>query len=144
VTSAADRVTNFLTVDVEDYYQVSAFDRIVSRREWGHRESRVCSNTQRLLDIFERCGVNATFFVLGWVAERHPDLVRRISAAGHEVASHGYGHRLVYEQSPEEFRDDVRRSRAVLESITGAPVFGYRAPSYSITGASLWALSDPA
>jgi polysaccharide deacetylase family protein (PEP-CTERM system associated) len=133
-------VTNFLTVDVEDYYQVSAFDRIVPRSEWGRREDRVCRNTDRILEMFDEAGVTGTFFVLGWVAERHPDLVRRISAAGHEIASHGYGHRLVYELRPREFREDIRRSRAVLESICSAPVQGYRAPSFSITERSLWAL----
>jgi len=134
------RVTNFLTVDVEDYYQVSAFDRVVSRDEWGQRESRVCRNTDRLLEMFGRSGVSATFFVLGWVAERHKDLVQRIAAGGHEIASHGYMHRLVYEQTPDEFRADIRRSKELLESIAGKPVLGYRAPSYSITNQSLWAL----
>jgi polysaccharide deacetylase family protein (PEP-CTERM system associated) len=100
----------------------------------------VCANTERLLELFDSYEVKGTFFVLGWVAERHPQLVQRIAAAGHEVASHGYNHRLVYDQTPKAFRDDVRRAKALLESAGGRPVLGYRAPSYSITPRSLWAL----
>ena len=136
----AVRVVNVMSVDVEDYFQVSAFDGHVSREVWDGLESRVCRNTERLLDIFDRASVTATFFVLGWVAERHPSLVRTIAQAGHEIASHGYGHGLVYEMTPEQFREDVRRAKAVLESVSGTPVLGYRAPSYSITRDSLWAL----
>jgi polysaccharide deacetylase family protein (PEP-CTERM system associated) len=132
-------VLNAMTVDVEDYFQVSAFEAVVPRGSWERFERRVAANTDRLLEIFAEVGVRATFFVLGWVAEREPDLVRRIAAAGHEVASHGYGHRLVYDLTPDQFRDDVRRSRAVLEPLTGQPVLGYRAPSFSITERSLWA-----
>ena len=133
-------VVNAMTVDVEDYYQVSAFERVVARERWPEYESRVAANTDRLLGIFAESGVRATFFVLGWVAERDASIVRRIAAAGHEIASHGYGHRLVYDQKPEEFRDDVRRGRALLQAASGQPVMGYRAPSFSITGRSLWAL----
>jgi len=133
-------VVNAMTVDVEDYYHVSAFDRTVFRSDWEAMEARVERNTRRLLDLLERFDVRGTFFVLGCVAERHPDLVRAIASHGHEVASHGYGHRLVYEQLPAEFRDDVRRAKRMLEDIVGVPVVGYRAPSYSITGRSLWAL----
>lgn len=129
-----------MTVDVEDYFQVSAFDQVMPRERWESMESRVVRNTERLLELFQGAGVTATFFVLGWVAERHPALVRRIAAAGHEVASHGYGHRLVYDLTPEAFREDVRRSKSLLESICGEPVIGYRAPSFSITRQSLWAL----
>ncbi len=129
-----------MTVDVEDYYQVSAFERVVARERWPEYESRVAANTDRLLGIFAESGVRATFFVLGWVAERDASIVRRIAAAGHEIASHGYGHRLVYDQKPEEFRDDVRRGRALLQEASGQPVMGYRAPSFSITERSLWAL----
>lgn len=133
-------VVNAMTVDVEDYFHVSVFDGIVPRHQWDGLDSRVCRNTQRLLTIFEHAGVHATFFVLGWVAERFPALVRDIAAAGHEIASHGHGHRLVYDLTRTAFRDDVRRSKDLLEAASGAPVYGYRAPSYSVTDRSLWAL----
>jgi polysaccharide deacetylase family protein (PEP-CTERM system associated) len=133
-------IVNAMTIDVEDYFQVSAFEGIAPRHRWDTFESRVCANTDRLLSIFDEAGVKATFFVLGWVAERHPELVRRIAAQGHEIASHGYAHRLVYDLTRDAFRDDIRRSKAVIESAAGAGVFGYRAPSYSITPRSLWAL----
>src|SRR5215204_4155700 len=131
---------NAMTIDVEEAYQVSAFERSVDRASWNSRESRVEANTDRLLALFADAGVRATFFVLGCVAERTPSLVRRISAAGHEIASHGQEHRLVYSQTAQEFREDLRRSRAVLEAAAGVPVVGYRAPSYSIVERSLWAL----
>jgi polysaccharide deacetylase family protein (PEP-CTERM system associated) len=131
---------NALTVDVEDYYHVSTFDRCVDRARWPGLESRVGASTRRLLDRLGDAGVRATFFVLGWVARRQPGLVRGIQAAGHEIGCHGYGHRLIYEQTPDEFRADLRRARDVLQDITGAPVRAYRAPSFSITGRSLWAL----
>lgn len=131
---------NAMTVDVEDYFQVSAFDRVVPRSSWDGMESRVVRNTHRLLEIFSEHGVVATFFILGWVADRHPALVREIASRGHEIASHGYGHRLVYELTPTEFRADIRQARRLLEGIVGQPVTGYRAPSYSITRRSLWAL----
>ncbi len=133
-------IVNAMTVDVEDYFQVSAFASVVSRDRWTEYESRVAANTDRLLGIFTEFGVHATFFVLGWVAERDPGLVRRIAAAGHEIASHGYGHHLVYDQRPEEFREDVRRAKSLLEAASGQTVCGYRAPSFSITERSLWAL----
>jgi polysaccharide deacetylase family protein (PEP-CTERM system associated) len=132
-------IVNIMTVDVEDYFQVSAFEEHVSRDQWDGFESRVCANTDRLLEIFEGVDTKATFFVLGWVAERFPALVQRISAAGHEIASHGYAHRLVYEQTPAEFRADLRSARDVIENASGKKVLGYRAPSYSITARSLWA-----
>jgi polysaccharide deacetylase family protein (PEP-CTERM system associated) len=134
------RVVNAMTVDVEDYFHVSAFDGVVPRSAWDRLESRVCANTERLLAIFDERQVHATFFILGWVAERFPLLVRRIAAMGHEIASHGYAHRLVYDQTPAAFRDDVRRAKSLLESTAGVPVHGFRAPSYSITPRSLWAL----
>ncbi len=134
------QIINAMTVDVEDYFHVSVFDGIVPRSQWDQLESRVCRNTERLLDLLAEHGVRATFFVLGWVAERHPALVARIAAAGHEVASHGYGHRLVYDQTPSAFREDVRRAKALLEEASGMAVNGYRAPSYSIVPRSLWAL----
>jgi polysaccharide deacetylase family protein (PEP-CTERM system associated) len=133
-------VVNGLSVDVEDYFQVSAFERVVDRSAWDGFDRRVVTNTERLLSIFSSAGVQATFFVLGWIAEREPGLMRRIAAQGHEIACHGYWHRLVYDQTPKEFREDVRRAKAILEGIVGRPVLGYRAPSFSITGASLWAL----
>ena len=133
-------VLNAMTVDVEDYFHVSVFDGIVPRTEWDAMESRVCANTERLLDIFDEYSVRSTFFVLGWVGEKYPALVTKIAARGHEVASHGYAHRLVYDQTPAAFRDDVRRAKALLEEASGRPVVGYRAPSYSITPRSLWAL----
>jgi polysaccharide deacetylase family protein (PEP-CTERM system associated) len=129
-----------MTIDVEDYFQVSAFDGVVSRDAWDTMPSRVVANTRRLLELFDAAGVKSTFFVLGWVADRHPSLVTEIAKAGHELASHGYGHRLVYDQSPEVFREDVRRAKAVIEEKGGQRVSGYRAPSYSITKRSLWAL----
>jgi polysaccharide deacetylase family protein (PEP-CTERM system associated) len=133
-------IVNALTIDVEDYFQVSAFERVVARSRWHEYESRVASNTDRLLGTLAETGVTATFFVLGWVAERDPSIVRRIASAGHEIASHGFGHRLVYDLSPDEFRDDVRRGKAVVEAAAGRSVRGYRAPSFSITERSLWAL----
>jgi polysaccharide deacetylase family protein (PEP-CTERM system associated) len=133
-------VLNAMTIDVEDYFHVSVFDGVVPRVRWTTLESRVTANTDRLLQIFADHEVSATFFVLGWVAERHPELVKRISASGHEVASHGHAHRLIYDQTPRAFREDVRRAKALLEAATGKAVGGYRAPSYSVTPRSLWAL----
>ncbi len=137
---AGPPIVNAMTVDVEDYFQVSAFEGFAPRHRWDEFESRVSANTDRLLAIFDEASVKATFFILGWVAERHPELVRRIAAAGHEIASHGYAHRLVYDLTRSAFRDDVRRSKGLLESASGQPVLGYRAPSYSVTPRSLWAL----
>ena len=137
---AKSEIVNAMSVDVEDYFQVSAFDTVVSRASWDTRESRVVQNTDRLLDLFARQGVRATFFVLGWVAERFPALVRDIAARGHEIASHGYHHQLLYTLTPEQFRDDVRSAKAALESASGGSVVGYRAPSFSIITSSLWAL----
>lgn len=131
---------NAFTVDVEDYYQVSAFEKDVPRDHWGRFESRVVDNTHRVLALLDRFGVKATFFVLGWVAREHPQLVRGIHDRGHEVASHGYWHRLIYRQSPEEFRDDLRRSRDAIEGAIDHRVVAYRAPSFSITRQSRWAL----
>lgn len=133
-------ILNAMTVDVEDYFQVSAFADRVPASQWESMESRVCRNTERLLDIFERAGTLATFFVLGWVAERFPALVKRIHSAGHELASHSYAHGLVYEATPESFAEDLRRARVAIEDAAGVKVEGYRAPSYSITRRSLWAL----
>lgn len=139
-STAPGPIVNAMTVDVEDYFQVSAFESHVSRDDWGGFESRVCPNTERLLEMFAEAGVTGTFFVLGWVAERYPDLVRRIADGGHEIASHGSSHRLVYDMTPDAFREDVRRAKRVLEDAGGAAVVGYRAPSFSITSDTLWAL----
>ena len=136
----ARRIVNAMTVDVEDYFHVSAFDGVIPRSRWDNLEHRVCGNTDRVLGLLDEAGVLATFFVLGWVAERYPDLVRRIARQGHEIASHGFAHRLVYDQTPAAFRDDVTRAKLVLEDAGGAPVLGFRAPSYSITPRSLWAI----
>jgi polysaccharide deacetylase family protein (PEP-CTERM system associated) len=133
-------VVNAMTVDVEDYFHVSVFDGLIPRNRWDELESRVEANTERLLAVLADSGVTATFFVLGWVAQRFQALVARIASAGHEVASHGYGHRLIYDQTLGAFRDDVRRAKDLLESASGRAVEGYRAPSYSITPHTLWAI----
>jgi polysaccharide deacetylase family protein (PEP-CTERM system associated) len=133
-------IRNALTVDVEDYFHVSAFSECIDKKDWDSYPLRVEKNTRRLLDLFDLHSIKATFFVLGWVAERTPGLVREIADRGHEVACHGYSHQLVYNQSPGIFREETIRSKTLLEDIIQAPVTGYRAASYSITGRSLWAL----
>jgi polysaccharide deacetylase family protein (PEP-CTERM system associated) len=139
-TGSAHTVVNAMTIDVEDYFHVSVFDGVLPRHRWDTMDSRVVRNTERLLAIFDDAGVKATFFVLGWVAERFPALVSTIGSLGHEVASHGYGHRLIYDQTQSAFREDVRRSKGLIEAAAGRAVLGYRAPSYSITPRTLWAL----
>lgn len=131
---------NALSFDVEDYFQVSAFNDAIDRSEWGRHRLRVDRNTRELLDLLAKHDVRATFYTLGWVAERLPDLVKTIAAAGHEVASHGYSHQLVYHQTPEEFEEETRRTKETLEDLTQTPINSYRAASYSITRESLWAL----
>jgi polysaccharide deacetylase family protein (PEP-CTERM system associated) len=138
--SGANGHVNAMTVDVEDYFHVSAFESVVPRASWDSMESRVVANTERLLDLFDEHAVQGTFFILGWVAERYPELVRAIAGRGHELASHGYAHRLVYDQAPDVFRDDVRRAKHLIEDTSGRAVRGYRAPSFSVTERSLWAL----
>jgi polysaccharide deacetylase family protein (PEP-CTERM system associated) len=133
-------VQNALTVDVEDYFHVAALAPSIHRDSWTSLEPRVVGNTRKLLALFEQFDVRATFFVLGWVAERNPQLVRDIAARGHEIACHGFSHRLVYEQPRAEFSEETRRAKYLLEDITGAAVLGYRAASYSIVRESLWAL----
>lgn len=128
------------TVDVEEYFQVSAFEAAVPRADWDRRESRVEACVLRLLDLLARHQARGTFFVLGWVAQRHPGLVREIARAGHEIASHGWNHQRVTTQSPAEFRVSVRRTKRVLEDLTGAAVLGFRAPSFSIVPGREWAL----
>jgi polysaccharide deacetylase family protein (PEP-CTERM system associated) len=132
-------LTNALTVDVEDYFQVSAMGPHIARDSWDAQPCRVERNVQRLLAMFAQHGAHATFFTLGWVAERYPQLVRDIVAGGHELASHGYGHLRASDQSQADFAQDVRRAKALLEDIGGKEVQGYRAPSFSIGHANAWA-----
>src|SRR5437868_13008357 len=134
------RQVNAFTVDVEDYFHVAALSSVISRDSWATREYRVEANTERLLALLAERQVHGTFFVLGWVAGRSPGLVRRIAQAGHEIACHGFSHQLVYRQSPQEFREETTRAKACLEDIIGQAVLGYRAASFSVTRASLWAL----
>lgn len=131
---------NALSVDVEDYFQVRSFQDRIPFSSWDSYESRFGRNTRELLELFQRYNTKGTFFVLGWNAEKDPDLVREIRKAGHEIASHGWNHRLVYQLSRSQFREEVVRTKSLLEAISGSPVVGFRAPSYSITEKSLWAL----
>jgi polysaccharide deacetylase family protein (PEP-CTERM system associated) len=132
---------NALTIDVEEYFHAHAYEKAIAPADWERLPSRVVANTRRLLALLAEANTRATFFVLGWVAERHPALVREIADAGHELASHGYAHQLLYRQTPAEFRGDLVRSLAALRSATGADgVLGYRAPSFSVTDDTLWAL----
>lgn len=133
-------IKNGLSVDVEDYFHAEAIAAHFGRGNWEALESRVVRNTQRVLDLLGEHNVRATFFVLGWVAERFPKIVREIHARGHEIGCHSYWHRLIYRLTPEEFRDDTRRAKDVIETCTGTKVVGYRAPSFSVTKNSLWAL----
>lgn len=135
----AAAVCNAFTVDVEDYFQVEAFKTVVDRECWDAMASRVEHSTAGILDLLSQAGVKGTFFVLGWIAERHPDLVRKIHADGHEVASHGYGHERAQAQSPDQFRNDIRKAKQLLEQICGARVRGYRAPTFSIARDNWWA-----
>ena len=134
------RPVNAMTVDVEDYFQVSAFEPYIARDDWDRLPCRVEGNTQRVMDLFAREDVKATFFTLGWIAERYPRLVRTIVDAGHELACHGYAHVRATEQTPAQFREDVLRSKGLLEDIGGVAIKGYRAASYSIGAENLWAL----
>lgn len=137
---SSSQILNAFTVDVEDYYHVSAFADRVDRRKWDRFESRVVANTQRVLRLLDRVQTAGTFFILGWVADRHPDLIREIQRAGHEIGCHSYSHRLIYEMTPEEFRSDLKRANEAIGSVTGTPMTAFRAPSFSITRRSLWAL----
>jgi polysaccharide deacetylase family protein (PEP-CTERM system associated) len=130
---------HYFTVDVEEYFQVNAFESVAPRDEWPNYPSRVGRSIDRLLDAMDRHGATGTFFVLGWIAKYRPEVVRRIVDAGHEIASHGYWHRRVTSLSPAEFRDDLRASKYALEDLAGAPVVGYRAPSFSIIPGYEWA-----
>lgn len=133
---------NAMTVDVEDYFQVSAFEKHVSKEDWNRMPQRVEQNTNRILDMFASAGIQATFFTLGWVAERYPILVRRIVDEGHELASHGYEHIRVINQKPEDFLADVTKTKKLLEDIGGKEVVGYRAASYSICKTNMWAFDE--
>ena len=132
-------VVNALSVDVEDWFQVGAFEKVIDRADWDSLEHRVEANTDKVLALFEAAGVHATFFSLGWVAERYPALMRRIVEGGHEIASHGWDHQRVFTMGPEQFRADLARARATIEDASGMKVSGYRAPSFSIDTRTPWA-----
>ena len=136
---AGDSPKHCLSFDIEEHFQVSAFESPMRRRHWEQYESRVEANTEKLLGLLAQSGMRATFFLLGWLAERYPSLVRRIASEGHEIASHGYGHELITSQTPSAFREDIRRAKGILEGILSQPVLGYRAPSFSITQDTMWA-----
>ncbi len=129
-----------LSFDIEEHFHVAAFDSATRRRHWDTQESRVERNTQVILDLLEKNGLKATMFILGWVAERHKHMVQRLSQAGHEIAAHGYAHELITGQTPQAFREDVRKAKDILEKITGKEIVGYRAPTFSITKETQWAL----
>jgi polysaccharide deacetylase family protein (PEP-CTERM system associated) len=133
-------VLNALSIDVEEYFQVTGFEDTVRRADWGGYESRLSIGLGRLLEIFERHGVKATFFFLGWVAERHPDALRRVAALGHEIGVHGYDHRLVYHQTPQAFQRDVSNALERIRRVYSGEVLGYRAPSFSVREDTLWSL----
>lgn len=133
-------IINVLTFDIEDYFQVSAFEHVVERDNWGKFPSRVRQNTQKILELLASKNITATFFILGWVAERYPEIVVDINNYNHEIACHGFSHKLVYKQTQNEFVEETKRSKSLLEDITGKSVLGYRAASYSITKTSLWAI----
>jgi polysaccharide deacetylase family protein (PEP-CTERM system associated) len=143
MNSSQDRsaagIVNAMSVDVEDYFQVSAFENTISSKDWDSLPCRVEANTNRILDLFAEYDVKATFFMLGWVAERYPGLVRRIVDSGHELASHGYTHTRITQQTPEAFSTDIAKTKVLLEDIAGREVRGYRAASYSIVNKTLWA-----
>lgn len=139
---AKQQLVNGLSVDVEDWFQVGAFETSIDRRDWETIPTRVEGNVDAILDLFAETGVNATFFTLGWIAERHPALVRRIADAGHEIASHGYDHARVFTFNRARFAADITKARAILEDASGQKVIGYRAPSFSIDARTLWAFEE--
>ena len=130
---------NALTIDLEEYFQVSKLEHVIERNKWGDLPSRVRSNTIRILELFDEYGCKATFFTVGWVAERYPHLIREIARTGHEIACHSYWHRRISDMTPAEFREDLRRSKRVLEDLSGKAVLAFRAPTYSIIKSSEWA-----
>ena len=133
---------NAMTIDVEDYFQVSAFERHIPRTDWDSIPCRIERNIDLILELLARNDAKATFFTLGWIAERYPGVVRSIVSAGHELASHGFSHGRAHEQSREEFTQDIRAAKRILEDVSGIPVHGYRAPSFSIGHRNLWALEQ--
>lgn len=135
----SEELINAMTVDVEDYFQVSAFDPYIKRSEWEGFTTRVEYNVDKILKMFDEAGIKGTFFVLGWIAKKHPQIVRKISRAGHEIASHGWYHHRVSQQTPDEFHEDILQTRELLEDISGLAVKGYRAPSYSLVETTPWA-----
>ena len=137
---ADTQITNALTFDVEEYFHAEAFAEVVRREEWPALESRVIEATERIVDLLEATETKATFFVLGWVAERYPALVRTIQKRGHEIACHGYGHQMITRLNRADLREDVRRAKAVIEDAAGVPVMGYRAPTFSVVRETLWSL----
>lgn len=137
---STQQIVNAMTVDVEDYFQVSAFEKHIPKSQWDNLQHRVQDNTFRILDLFAQHQVKATFFTLGWVAERYPEIVKRVVSEGHELASHGYEHIRVTEQTPEQFRADIKKTKQILEDLGGQSIVGYRAASYSIGAKNLWAL----
>ncbi len=137
---STEPLTNAFSVDVEDYFQVAAFEDVISRDEWDRFEPRVEQNSHWLMELLAEHDVRATFFVLGWIAERWPTLIRKIHEEGHELASHGYDHQRITTQTPEQFRADIAKSKHILEDIAGVEVIGYRAPTYSIVRETMWAL----
>lgn len=142
VSGPRSGVVNGLSVDVEDWFQVGAFENVIARGEWDSIRTRVESNVDRIIDLFAEADVRATFFTLGWVAKRHPAMIRRIAEAGHEIASHGYDHARVFTFSRSEFAEDIRKARAILEDSAGVAVIGYRAPSFSIDHRTPWAFAE--
>ena len=127
-------------MDIEDYFQVSAFEKVIDRSDWENLPCRVEQNTEKVMQVFADHGVKGTFFILGWVAQRYPELIKRIAEQGHEVASHGWDHVRIINMTPEQFREDVIKTKEILEELSGTKVYGYRAPSYSIGSSNLWAL----
>ena len=140
MTATQNTITHAMTVDVEDYFHVAAFNKVINPNEWEKWPCRVEANTNKLLQLFADSNIKITFFILGWVAERYPELVKAIHAQGHEIASHGYSHQLIYKQDQNVFREETAKSKRILEDLTQVQITGYRAASYSITRKSLWAL----
>ncbi len=133
------KIINAMSVDVEDYFHVSAFESVIDKANWDDIECRVEKNTRKVIELFAEADVKATFFVLGWVAERYPELIREIAANGHELASHGYSHSRITQIDRSKFKDEIKSTKAILEDLAGVEVIGYRAPSYSIVESTLWA-----
>ena len=133
-------MNNALSIDVEEYFQIHVLSGIIRQDQWNLMPSFVEDNTLRILDLLDKHGIKATFFCLGWIAERHGDLIRRMHEKGHEIACHGFAHQVIYGQDPARFKEDVTRAKQVLEDATGVPVIGYRTPTYSITDKTLWAI----